>query len=281
MSTILGNFTTTEAANVSLQTLGTNSMIVKCKLDVYLMSTMLENYATAEMTNASLQTLGTNSMIVTCKLDIYLMFTMLKNCFASVTVPVSSQILGTNRLIAKGKVDVYLMSTLFENCASTKTAKVSLQTLGTKSMHSYTTMWCSSKSIPIFSTASKQIDVYMWNTLTKEGTNYHLSLRYQVTTSDPSSKQAVLKTLDVYRWTFAAKLFIPLVSVRSNPKVARILTTMWAIRILIISVVYTATNRLYKHHLSPGHRLSSSNPGNVQITPRTLDVYESRTKLQN
>ena len=54
----------TLTANVLLQTLGTNSEIVKCKLDVYLMSTMLENNATAEMMNASLQSLGTNSMIV-------------------------------------------------------------------------------------------------------------------------------------------------------------------------------------------------------------------------
>ena len=173
------------------------------------------------------------------------------------------------------------MSTLFENCASNETTKVSLQTLGTKSMHSYTTMWCSNKSISVSSTASKQIDVYAWKTLTKEGTNYHLFLRYQITASDPSCKKAALKTLDVYRGTFAAKFFIPLVSVRSNPKVVRILTTMWAISILIISVVYTATNVIYKHHLSPGHRLSSSNPGNVQRTPRTLDVYNSRTKLQN
>ena len=97
MSIMLGNFTTTEAANVLLQTLGTNSIIVKCKLDVYLMSTMVENYATAEMTNASLQTLGMNSMIVRCKLDVFLMSTMLKNCFGSVTVLVSSQILGNKQ----------------------------------------------------------------------------------------------------------------------------------------------------------------------------------------
>ena len=70
-------------------------------------------------------------------------------------------------------------------------------------------------------------------------------------------------------------------SVRSNPKVVRILTTMRVISILIISGVYTATSKLYKCHPSPGHRLSRNNPGNVHKTPRTLDVYDSRTKLQN
>ena len=124
-----------------------------------------------------------------------------------------------------------------------------------------------------------QMDVHAWNTLTKEGTNYHLSLCYLVAMSDPSNKQATLKTLDVYRWTLAAHFFIPLELVRSNPKVVRILSTMWAISILIMGVVYTATNKPYNHHLSPGHRLSSSNPGNMQTTPRTLDVCGSRTKL--
>ena len=90
-----------------------------------------------------------------------------------------------------------------------------------------------------------------------------------------------LITLDVYKWTLAAHFFIPLESVRSNPKVVRILSTMWAVSIIIMSVVYTATNKPYNHHLSPGHRLSSNNPGNVKTTPGTLDVYDSRTKLQN
>ena len=48
--------------SVSLQTLGTNSMIVKCKIDVYLMFMMLENCTTTETADVSLQTLGTKSM---------------------------------------------------------------------------------------------------------------------------------------------------------------------------------------------------------------------------
>ena len=280
---MLEKFATTETANVVLQTLGTNSMTLKCKLDLYLMFTMFKNCATAETANVLLQNLGTSNMIAKCKLNVYLMATMLENCAAPEMVTILFQILGTNSMIVKGKLDVNLMSTMFENCASTKTAKVSLQTLETKSMHSYTAVWCTSKLIPVSPIANKKIDVYTRNILTKEGTNYHLSLHYRVTMSGPRSKQVTLTTLDVYKWTLAAHFLILWESVRSDPKVVRILTTMWAVSIIFMSVVYTATIKPYNHKLnsSPGHRLSSNNLGNVQTTPRTLDVYDSRTNVLN
>ena len=62
MFTKLESSATTETVNVSLKTLRINSMIVRCKLDVYLMSTMLENCATTETANISLHTLGTKSI---------------------------------------------------------------------------------------------------------------------------------------------------------------------------------------------------------------------------
>ena len=100
--------------------------------------------------------------------------------------------------------------------------------------------------------------------------------------SDPSSKQVTLTTLNVYKWTPVAHFFIPLKSLRSNPKAVRILTKIGAVSIIIImSVVYTATNKPYNHHLPHRYRLSSNIPGNMQTTARTLDVYDSRTKLQN
>ena len=220
-------------------------MIIKCKLDVYLMSMMLENFANTETANILLQTLGTKSMTVKCKLD------------------------------------VHLMSSMFENCVLTKTAKVLLRTLETKSMHRSTTVWCTIKLIPVSPTANKQIDVYTWNILTREGTNNHLSLRYRASMSDPSCKQVTITTLDAYKWTLAVHFFIPLESVRRNPIVVRIVSTMWVFNIIIMSVVYTSINKPYNHHLSPGHRLYSNNPENIQTMPRTLDIYNSRTKLQN
>ena len=138
-------------------------------------------------------------------------------------------------MIVKHKLDVYLMYTMLENCTTTETANISLQTLETKSMSSNTTVWlCTSKLIPVSSTANKQIDVYKWNILTKEGTNNPLYLCYQVFESVPSSKRPTLTTLDIYSWTLAVHSFIPLESVRSNPKVVRILTTIWAVSIIII-----------------------------------------------
>ena len=77
------------------------------------------------------------------------MSTMLENCATTVTVNVLLQTLGTNNMIIKCKLDVFLMSTTFENCASNETAKVLLQTLETKSMHSYNTLWCTSKLISV------------------------------------------------------------------------------------------------------------------------------------
>ena len=220
------------------------------------MTTMLENFATTETAKILLQTLGTNSMIVKCKLDAYLMSTMVENYATSVTATVSLQIRGTNSMFVKGKFDVYLMSKMFGNCTSTETAKVLLLTLETKSMHGYTTVWCTSNLIPVSPTANKQGDVYTWNILTKVGTDYHLSLRYRVPMRDPSSKQGTLTTLDVYKWTLVAHFFIPLELVRSNPKVVRILTTIWVVSmIMIMSDVYTATSSPCNYHLSPGQTL--------------------------
>ena len=91
-------------------------------------------------------------------------------------------------------------------------------------------------------------------------------IRNQETRSDPSSKQATLKILDVYRWTLAANFFIPLESVRSNPKVVRILTTMWGTNSMIVKFkldVYLMSMTLKKLFCICGHRINAD-PGHKQ-----------------